>query len=231
MRRAGGAALGVHDNHRERMRSRFSRLGGKLDDYQLIEILLFYAIPRVDTNPIAHELMNRFGSLRGVLDASAEQLRTVRGIGDSAAVLIKLTQCISSIYLEQSRPAGEADVIDSDSVGPMMAAKFKGHSEELAFMLCLNKTGGLIACCQLSRGDISGTEISLRTVVELAISHAASGVVIAHNHPSGVALPSEADVASTVTLRNLLKAIDVALVDHIIVSGDDWVSMADSGKI
>lgn len=223
--------MGVHDNHRERMRSRFSRLDGKLDDYQLIEMLLFYALPRVDTNPIAHELMNRFGSLRGVLDASPEQLRTVRGIGDGAAVLIKLTQRISSIYLEQSRPASTVDVLDSDSIGPMMAEKFKGHSEELAFMLCIDKLGKLTACCELSRGDACGTEISVRTVVELAISHAARGVVLAHNHPSGIALPSEADIASTLALRNLLKTIDVALVDHIIVSGDDWVSMADSGKI
>lgn len=225
----GGFVLGVHDKHRERVRRRFDEAGDKFEDYQLLELLLFYSIPRIDTNPIAHELINRFGSLRAVLDASPEQLTCVKGVGASSATLIKLVRSAAAAYLRgDEEPCAPAS---SESIGRMLVPRFLGLREERMYLICLNGAGKVTGDCEISRGGASGLNFDFRAVVESAISRGASSVILAHNHPSGIALPSEADVITTRNLKNLLRMLNITLADHIIVSGSDWVSMAESGQI
>lgn len=223
--------MGIHDGHREKMRRRF--LKGGLDnfaDHEALELLLYYAIPRKDTNPIAHTLMNRYGSLSAVLAAPAEDLKKVEGIGESAAVLLKLAAQIGT----KARLADmekETVLNTVTRVGNYLMELFDGESNEKIYQLCLDRKGKLLSCKRLNEGGVANAELDVRRVVENAILTHASGVVISHNHPSGVALPSAEDITATHRVKRALETIGVTLVDHIIVADRDFVSLEQSGHL
>ena len=221
----------IHEGHRAKMRQRFlvSGLEG-FADHEALELLLFYAIPRQDTNPIAHRLMERYGSLSAVLAAPIEDLKKVQGIGESAAILLKAAGQIGSkarmADAEQNRP-----LTSVEAVGAYLLDRFAGETHEIVYQLCLDRKGKLLACKRLSDGGAASATIDVRKVVENAILTSASTVILAHNHPSGVALPSDEDCAATTGVQRALGTIGVTLVDHIIVADDDFVSMAQSGYL
>ena len=223
--------MGIHDGHREKMRQRF--MTGGLDafaDHEILELLLYYAIPRRDTNPIAHALMERYGSLPAVLAAPMEDLKRTEGIGESAAVLLHLVpQVCRRARLAQ---VGEDQVLNSsERAGAYLLECFDGESRELIYQLCLDRKGKLLACKRLGEGSVASADLDVRRLVENAILTGASAVILAHNHPSGVALPSDGDYTATMRVRAALNAIGIELADHIIVADGDFVSMADSGYL
>ena len=216
--------MGIHDGHREKMRQRF--MTGGLDafaDHEILELLLYYAIPRRDTNPIAHALMERYGSLPAVLAAPMEDLKRTEGIGESAAVLLHLVpQVCRRARLAQ---VGEDQVLNSsERAGAYLLECFDGESREVIYQLCLDRKG-------LGEGSVASADLDVRRLVENAILTGASAVILAHNHPSGVALPSDGDYTATMRVRAALNAIGIELADHIIVADGDFVSMADSGYL
>ena len=223
--------MGIHDGHREKMRQRF--MTGGLDafaDHEILELLLYYASPRRDTNPIAHALMERYGSLPAVLAAPMEDLKRTEGIGESAAVLLHLVpQVCRRARLAQ---VGEDQVLNSsERAGAYLLECFDGESREVIYQLGLDRKGKLLACKRLGEGSVASADLDVRRLVENAILTGASAVILAHNHPSGVALPSDGDYTATMRVRAALNAIGIELADHIIVADGDFVSMADSGYL
>lgn len=221
--------MGIHDGHREKMRRRF--LSGGLEqfaDHEALELLLYYAIPRRDTNPIAHALIDRYGSLSAVLAAPVEDLQKVEGIGESAAILLKLVPrlCAKARLADADRQ--ELILNTASRAGAYLLERFYGEQNEVIYQLCLDRKGKLLACKKLGEGSIASAALDVRKLVENAILHSASSVVLAHNHPSGIASPSHEDYAATDRARNALETIGVALADHIIVADGDFVSLAES---
>ena len=223
--------MGIHDGHREKMRQRF--LQGGLDsfaDHEALELLLYYAIPRRDTNPIAHALIDRYGSLSAVLAAPVEDLQRVEGIGQGAAVLLRLAPQITR--KARLSDAEQETVLSSvGRVGAYLLERFAGETHEVLYQLLLDRKGRLLACKKLGEGGVSSAELDIRRMVENALLTSASAVILAHNHPSGVALPSEDDYAATVRAKDALAMVGVALTDHIVVADGDFVSMAESGYL
>ena len=219
----------LHSGHRERLKQRFLHSGlDNFTDIQALELLLFYAIPRKDTNPIAHELLDRFGSLSQVLEARPEELTQIPGISDHAATLIHLVNQMGRFY--QIDCARKMEILTTlDQCGDYLVPYFYGRTHETVFLLCLDAKCKVLCCRELGEGGINSASISVRKVVETAIAANATTVVLAHNHPSGIAVPSDEDVQATRRISMALSAVDIHLADHVVVSGGDYVSMVQSG--
>lgn len=221
--------MGIHDGHREKLRRRF--LDGGLDsfaDHEALELLLFYAIPRRDTNELAHRLMEHYGTLDAVLTAPLEELTQISGIGENAAALIRLVPRLAQ-KARLSAAAREIVLSDAERMGEYLLERFRGEKNEVIYQLCLDRKGKLIVCRRLNEGGVDSSELNIRRLVENALLSSASMVVLAHNHPSGIALPSPEDYVTTDRVEEALRVVGVQLVDHIIVADDDYVSMAASG--
>ena len=220
--------MGMHDGHREKLRHRFAEGGaGQFTDCELLELLLFYAIPRRDTNDLAHRLLEQYGSLSGVLSAPAADLQQVEGIGESAAVLVKLAPELCRRAKDGAKK--ETVLSSTEAAGRYLTERFAGESSEAVYQLCLDRKGKLLVCRRIGDGGLSSAGFSVRKLVENAVLTAASGVILSHNHPSGIALPSREDYGATEQAARALDAVGVPLLDHIIVADGDFVSMADSG--
>lgn len=222
--------MGVHDGHREKMRRRFLEAGlDSFAEHEALEMLLFYAIPRRDTNALAHQLMDHFGSLDAVLSAPVEELMRMDGIGENAAVLLKL---VPRVMQKARLSANRETIINStEKAGDYLLERFRGEKNEVIYQLCLDKKGKLLSCRRLNEGGADSSELNIRRLVENALLVSASAVILSHNHPSGIALPSSEDYTTTERVQAALNMVGVALVDHIIVADDDFVSMADSGTL
>jgi len=219
----------VHKGHRERLRQRFDEHGLEpFSDVEALEILLFYALPRCNTNEIAHRLLERFGSYRGVMEADASELALVKGMGENAARLIALVRETNRRYLRAEKKSG-GRLASTEAVVEYLQPLFAYATDEIAFALSLNSAGRVIRCHELARGVSNRVEFSARQVVEIALRDNAAHMVLAHNHLSDVALPSRADIAATAQIKSTLEGVGVGLADHIIVSGNEFVSMRDSG--
>lgn len=223
--------MGVHDGHRERMKQRFIGHGlDNFDDHTVLEFLLFYAIPRRDTNELAHRLLERFGSLSAVFEARYEDLLRVEGVGENAAILLRLIPQASRRY-QISKNAGERILRTSEDAGRLLVPLYLYAREEIVYLLCLDSKCRLISRRELGRGTLGETEVSIRAIVETALSQNAAAVILSHNHVDGYALPSREDELTTCRIRDALLLVGITLADHIIVCGDDYVSFADSGLL
>ena len=185
--------MAIHDGHRERMRKQLKTSGmDSLSDVQVLEVLLYYAAPRGDTNPAAHALLNRFGTLDGVFSAPEAELKKVDGVGDAAAQLIALVPQVARRCL-MSRSA-QIQVLDTTSkCGRYLLPYFHGEHEEVVYLLCLDAKCKALDCVLIHRGGVNVASIAARKVVKTALDANATSVVLAHNHPSGLALPSPED--------------------------------------
>lgn len=217
----------VHRGHRERMKDRFINEG--LDNFEphlILELILYYAIPQKDTNPIAHRVLDHFdGSLMRVLDAPIEELTQVEGIGKNAAVLLKLFPEVCRRYLLESSETGNV-VKNSEDAAEQLLPMFFGRTVETVALMCLDAKGKVIYCDTVFEGSVSAAAVSVRRIVELCVRYATTDVIMAHNHPGGVAVPSEQDVLVTEKVARALGSVDIRLRDHLIVAGNDWVSLA-----
>ena len=171
----------------------------------------------------------KFGSLEGVLNASLEELQSVEGVGENAAILLSLLPAISRRAM---RTTGREKILNSvERCGKYFLDLLRHERREILYQVCLDGKGKLIMCKKLSEGNADSAAFSVRQVVETALVSDASIVVLGHNHVSGVALPSESDCVATRRVREALRAVDVQLMDHIIVSDNDFVSMNQSGLL
>lgn len=218
----------MHSGHRERLKKKFIKYGAdSLETHELLEMLLFYGIPRKDTNELAHVLINTFGSLPQVFDASVNSLLKVNGIGESTAILIRLVSKLSRVYAEKNYKTNNKR-LKKEQIEKVILNKFIGRIKEHVVLALFDAKRNLVFCDIISQGSFGATGIHIRDIIELALKFNATKAIIAHNHPSGIALPSRDDIATTVELKNALKLIEVKLVDHIIVADNDYVSIADS---
>ena len=217
--------MSIHEGHRKRMKERFAQDGiSGFREHEILELLLFYCIPRRNTNEIAHRLLKHFGSLPNVLNAPVRELKTVEGISDNAASFISLISQLNSSY----RLTNEAKIVlkTYDECGDYLYKKLFDKQDETVMILSLDSRCQLLACHTIGQGSINSANVPIRRIVDLALSDNAATVVLAHNHPSGVALPSEADILTTKQVARALSYVDVVLSDHIIVTDDDFVSLA-----
>lgn len=221
---------GVHDGHRKRTKEEFLTKGfdENTPPHKIMEMLLFYSIPRKDTNEIAHDLVNRFGgTVSGVLDAPIEELIKVDGVSLHTASLIKLLVPIIRCYVTEKNKK-TINYSNLDDVCDYLVQKYISFTKEVFSMISFSGNGRNLGFDILGEGNVSEVNISVREVVETALKRKAVCVVIAHNHPNGVAIPSEGDIAVTRHIQTALSHINIKLVDHIIIGGDDYVSMSQT---
>ncbi len=215
--------------HRQRVKDRFLQEGlENFHEIHVLELLLFYCIPRVDTKPLARKLIDHFGSLAQVLEASPAELERMEGVGRNVATFLSLTNQVGRYY--QTNRASNITILDTSSkYGAYLVSRFQGLRNEVVYLLCLDARCRVISCNRISEGSVNATSVSPRRVLETALSVNASSVILAHNHTSGVVIPSQEDIATTALIDKALRAVDIPLVDHVVVAGNDFLSLVQSG--
>lgn len=219
-----------HEGHRGRMRQRF--MMGGLDNFaphEVLELLLFYAIPRRNVNPLAHQLIKRFGSLTAVLSASAELLREEPGITEAAITLITLMGPLAR-YMDKELLGERPFMRNLREAKSYCVHLFSGANEEQFYVICLDAQARVLRAVKVFSGTIDEITIYPREIVGTAIRYNAHDVVLAHNHPSGVLEPSEADIHTTVMLREALERVNIPLQDHIIYAEGNCLSLSQWEK-
>lgn len=221
--------MSIHEGHRQRLRDRFRAEGlDNFDERHVLELLLFYCVPRKDTAPLAQELLDRFGSLAKVLEASAEELEKVPEVGENVSTFLTMLTAVGRYYLV-NRTGQNVILNTTDKCGEYLLPYFFGRRNETVFLLCLDAKCKVLCCREVGEGSVNSASVSVRRIVELALGANATSVVLAHNHPSGLALPSGEDVQTTMLVAKALDTVEIRLVDHIVVADDDFVSLAQSG--
>ena len=221
--------MSIHDGHRDRLKTLFREQGLEgFSEFQVLELILFYAIPRKDTNPIAHALIDHFGSLAQVMEAPAEELEKVPGVGQNAATMISLMTAVARYYLVNR--STQAVILNTiEKCGTYLMPYFFGRRNETVFLLCLDAKCKVLCCKMVGEGSVNSANVPIRRIVEMALAANATTVVLAHNHPSGLAVPSGDDIQTTRRVASALSTVEIALADHIVVADDDYVSMVQSG--
>ena len=216
--------MGIHDGHRSRIRERFTEHGlDSFNDINALELLLFYSIPRKDTNEIAHRLLEHFGSLHEVFNASVKELMDVPGISYNSAVLVSLIpQMMKKCVISRTK---DIKCINSSSdAASFLIPRFMNEQDEILLMLCLDNKRGIICCKEVSRGTVDSVDASSRRIAELALKQKAVSVIISHNHPGGIVVPSHEDDFVTKSIYKALHAVGIELEDHIIVVDEKYFS-------
>ncbi len=221
--------MSVHDGHRERMRDRFRKNGiGGFKEHEVLEMLLYYCIPIRNTNEIAHALLEEFKTLPRVLNASEKELVRVDGIGKNAAFFISFIRQLELYFPD--------DDVDPDDIlwnlkrcHKYLRRCFVGKKNETVMLLCLDAKCKLLGCYVIGEGSLHSANASVRKIIKTAIDTNATSVVLGHNHPGGLAVPSGEDVRTTQEIAVALKTLDVRLIDHVVIAGDEIVSLVESG--
>ena len=219
----------MHSGHRERMKQRFreTELNG-FSDVNVLELLLFYALPRQDTNPLAHKLIARFGSFQDVIDAPYEDLLSVSGVGDNVATLLKLIPAVCKRYT-RSKQKRKMSYTRYEDLEDYVIPLFSFDTEETLFMICMDSGNHITYCEPLNKGQLESVSVEPRDVVRVAMNERATRVVLAHNHPSGVAMPSTSDISLTMSIKEALALFNIELLDHFIVAEEACMSMRKHG--
>ena len=213
--------MGIHDGHRDRMREKFLKNGEEtLDDHELIEMLLYHSVPRKDTNPIAHELIEQFGSVSEILKADVDELQSKAGISRNSAVLIKLVHALNRRAAMDESESENIERYDTlEKLGNLMINYFVGLTVERTYLVMLDNSMRLIDVVLLGEGTINESPFPMRSLVEHAVRRNASCVLIAHNHPNGLAVPSGSDIEFSHQLDQALSLIGIPLLESIVVAG------------
>jgi DNA repair protein RadC len=221
--------MSIHEGHRKRLKDRFRAEGlDNFEDRHVLELLLFYCVPRIDTAPLAQALLDHFGTLPQVLEAPAEELEKVPGVRSGISTLLTLINELNRYcHVKRSEPVKILNT--TKRCGDYLLSRFHGRRNETVFLLCLDAKCKVLACKEVGEGSVNSASIPIRRVVEMALGANATTVVLAHNHPSGLALPSGDDIQTTRRIALALDAVEITLADHIVVADDDFVSMAQSG--
>lgn len=220
----------LHKNHRKRVKDRFLSEGlSSFADHEILELLLFYAIPQGDVNPLGHRLLDKFSTPKAVFDASLEELCSVEGMGYHSSVLIKMIPHLAQYYASLSL-RDKKQLATSYDAGTYVCGKIGCLKSEVFSVICLDSQKNILAFEILEEGTVSDANVHPRKVVECALRHNCAAVILAHNHPSGGAYASENDRRITRQLCTILEGIGIDVVDHIIAaSAEKFISMSDSG--
>lgn len=217
----------LHSKHRERVRARYLKDGiDGLEPHQVLELILFYAIPRKDTNELAHILLDKFGSLSNVFEAPCKELMKVEGIGEQAAIFLNMISQLKRRY-EEDKLNPKMVLRNIESAANYCKSLFFGRIYECFFLICLNSQNRIIHTEKISEGTLDETPVYPRNVVRTALQNNAFSVILTHNHPGGSLTPSEADINTTKTIKNALGMINIELRDHIIVSNENYLSFEE----
>lgn len=208
-----------HKEHRQRVKQRFLADGlTNFAPHEALELLLFYAVPQKDTNVLAHRLLDRFGSLAGVMDATQEELCAVEGVGEHVAVLLRLLMPLATrVMTERETGGGGFDTVEE--VGDYFVRRFAGENSETVQLLLLDNARNPIDCVRVYEGSVNAVAITPRMLIEIALAHRASFAVLAHNHPGGMPIPSGDDLTTTRNMRDAFSAVGIPLLEHILVAG------------
>ena len=218
-----------HLGHRDRLKARFERAGiTGLQDYEILEIILFYALPRKDVKPLAKELLKRFGSLKGVLDAGREALQDIPGIGRHTAVLFSIVRDLGSLYLRQ-RAEEHEQISSTKELIDYCLSSMGGLKDEHFAVIYLNARNRIIRVETIQEGIVNQAVVYPRKVLEKALKHKASAIILVHNHPSGHVRPSDADIRLTRVLQDAARVMDIVLHDHLIVGENRFFSFREEG--
>lgn len=216
--------------HRERVRAHYLRTGlDSFEDYEVLELLLFYAVPRRDTKALAKGLLRRFGSLHAVLEASLNDLEAA-GLSPNAAILLNMLPQLERRSLA-SKTEDQTYIRSTGDAGRVLCASFRNRQDESIRLLCLNAAGKLLKNAEISSGDVNAVHFSMRKIAETAISTRAVSVILAHNHPGGSLMPSAEDIDATNSANEALKTVGVHLLDHLIIAGSDYCSLREEGYL
>lgn len=217
----------TQEGHRERLRRRFINEGlDHFEPHEVLELLLFYCIPRKDTKQIARALLDRFHTLPGVLNAPPSELMRTADVGKNTAVFFSLLQDLGR-YCDM-RTAEDIILRNLSDCGKYIVPRFTNLRNEVVMLLCLDAKCKVLDLRKVGEGSVNSAAVPIRRIVELALNNNATTVVLAHNHPSGLAIPSEEDILTTRQLAVALKAVEIELADHIIVADKDYVSLRES---
>lgn len=215
----------IHKNHRERMRRRFIEHGlNNFSDHEVLELLLYYTRPRGDVNPLAHRLINTFGSLPAVLDASFSDLCAVEGVGEKTAVLLQMIPPLLQRY--QVEKVDEKEYSSPPAVGEYLVNYFLDKKQEVLLLMLLDNGCRLIRTCEIGIGSPSSVHPNYRKIAQCSLQYNAASVILAHNHPGGNLEPSVGDLNVTKRTHEFMENMGVPLVDHFIVADKKWVSMS-----
>lgn len=221
----------MHEGHRNRLKNRFLIEGlDSFEQHQILELVLFYAIPRKDVNELAHKLLRRFGSLSRVLEADVKDIMNVDGIGLNAAVLLALIPSLARNYYMDKRE-DRPIVNNPEKAGEYAIPIFIGRIYEAFFLICIDAQNRIIHSALVHEGTIDEAPIYPRLIVEAALRNHAHSVILAHNHPGGSPLPSKADIDATTTIISALQHVDIKVIDHIIVAKDKYSSFVEMGLL
>lgn len=217
-----------HSGHRKRLKKRFAEEGLRsFEEHNILELLLFYTIPRIDTNETAHRLIDTFGSFAGVLEASPRALSSVVGIGQETALFLSL---LMSVFWRYSESFSDAQYpIESPPVAAALVQnRYSGRSEELLYLLCFDANCVIQQDILIAEGGHASVEVNIRKIVTEALKVEAAGVIVVHNHPSGLVLPSGEDLRTTRRLSQALHSVGIALLDHFLVSENTHTALSDN---
>ncbi len=220
-----------HAGHRERLRERF-RLDGLqgFAPHEALELLLTYAIPRINVNPLAHRLIDHFGGLPGVLEATPQELCQVNGVGERTAAMLALMLPMMRMY-EQEKLTPKRQLATYADLVAYCRSLFLGMNDEQFYVLCFDARLRLLSAELIATGMPTAVEASPRAVLRQVLRHNAVGAVISHNHPSGSPLPSQEDMDVTAEIKRLLDGAEVRLYDHVIVGGQEHFSFQREGLL
>ena len=215
-------------NHRQRIREKYLKSGlDNWHDYEILELILTYAIPRKDTKPVAKALLRKFKSIRGVFDAEMEVLNKVNGIGANATILINLFKEVVSLYLLQDLLEQENVISSPKAVYNYLQASLRGSKDEIFKVIFLNTANRPVKAETIHVGTVNKAVVYPRKVVEHALKNKATSVILAHNHPGGSLTPSEDDKNITQALIKALGTVDVNVLDHIIIGLEGYFSFKE----
>ncbi len=215
----------IHKGHRERLKRKFLSMNGEdLEPHELLEILLFYALPQKNTNEIAHELLRTFGSVAGVLEADINDLVKVEGIKEHTATLLKLQLAVFRTYLKEKNDMKNR-VLTEEMVPGYVKSLFFGYKDEAMFAIMLDVEKRLISAVKISEGTKYKAPLYSRELIRRVMEANADYVILAHNHPSGDVTPSKGDLHTTNVAEVALSYVNVRLLDHLVVAGEKYTSV------
>jgi len=219
-----------YQGHRQRLLNKF--LSADLSafaDYEILEFALIYALPRKDVKPIAKELLRKFGSLKGVVDANVSELIEIKGLKNYSAALLKLLRFFAVKY--SSLEIKEKESLSSpENVVNYLKARLSGEKKEKFHAVFLNSSNKVLNFSEISKGTINKSAVFPREIAEMALASKAASVIISHNHPAGSLTPSQNDAAVTQAVKNALKTLEIELLDHIIISSSGgYFSFKENG--
>lgn len=230
MAATSSSTVAPYAGHRARLRERLEREPLVVEDYEVLELLLGYGLTRKDTKPLAKELLRRFGSIRGVLDARPDELMAVPGFGPGLMALWRVQREILARHAES--PVRRREILATPkAVARMAQSRLAGCPHEECWLALVDQRNGLIAWERLRRGGIGQVPVQARDVLEVALTRKASGIILVHNHPGGSPGPSRPDLLLTEELQRLAPRMGLRFLDHVIVTEGDCYSITQSQLI